>query len=368
MPKSRLYYIDNLRILLISLVVLLHFNITYGAPGDWYYNEVETGFPEIILQAMFNITNQAFFMGMFFFISAFFTAASLQRKSTAKFLKDRLLRLGVPLIIFYFLLNPLTIFIVHKFIQNKTSSYFDYLTHRGFWGFGPMWFVEALLIFTLIYIFTRSLKINVRLKFPGTLHIFISAIIIGVFQFLIRIWLPVGWSQPFTNFQFPFFVQYIFLFIFGIIAFQNNWLESISFKTGKRYFIFAQLMILIILPLLLYFGGKENGTESFVGRGTWQSFAWAVWEQVAGFSLIIGLFGIFKKYFNEQGKLAQSLSASAYGVYVVHPPVIVGISAVFVTWNFYPLGKFIILAPVALATCFLIAFIIKQLPVIKKIM
>ena len=82
MSKARLFYIDNLRIFLISLVVLLHFNITYGAPGDWYYNESESGMPEIIPQAMFNATNQAFFMGMFFFISAFFTAASVQRKNT----------------------------------------------------------------------------------------------------------------------------------------------------------------------------------------------------------------------------------------------------------------------------------------------
>jgi glucans biosynthesis protein C len=97
---SRLFYIDNLRIFLISLVVLLHFNITYGAPGSWYYNESEAGFPAIIVQAMFNITNQSFFMGMFFMISAYFTAASIQRKSIGRFLKDRLVRLGIPLFFF----------------------------------------------------------------------------------------------------------------------------------------------------------------------------------------------------------------------------------------------------------------------------
>ena len=111
MSKSRLFYIDNLRIFLIGLVVLLHLNITYGAPGDWYYNESEAGMPEVILQAMFNITNQAFFMGMFFFISAYFTAASINRKTTAVFLKDRLVRLGIPLVFFYFILNPLTNYI-----------------------------------------------------------------------------------------------------------------------------------------------------------------------------------------------------------------------------------------------------------------
>ena len=103
MKTNRIFYIDNLRIFLISLVVLLHLNITYGAPGSWYYNESEAGMPEIILQSMFNAANQAFFMGMFFFISTFFTAASLKRKTTGRFVKDRIVRLGIPLLVFYFL-------------------------------------------------------------------------------------------------------------------------------------------------------------------------------------------------------------------------------------------------------------------------
>jgi peptidoglycan/LPS O-acetylase OafA/YrhL len=368
MAKSRLFYIDNLRIFLIGLVVLHHFNISYGGPGSWYYNESEAGFPEIIPQAMFNITNQAFFMGMFFFISAFFTAASVGRKSTGKFLNDRLIRLGIPLVVFYFILNPLTIFIVNKFILKNDITYSGLLINTEAWGFGPMWFVEALLIFTVIYLLIRKFILKVRLKFPGTLSLFVSAIVIGVIQFFIRIWLPVGWSQPFTGFQFPFFIQYIFLFAFGIIAFQNNWLNAISFKTAKRYFLFAQAMILIVLPLLLYFGGRGKGIENFVGGVTWQSFSWAVWEQLVGFSLITGLLGIFKKYFDGQGKLARNLSASAYGVFILHPPLIVLVSAVFVSWQIPQLLKFMILAPLALMFCFLVAGLIRKIPLLREIL
>jgi len=52
-------------------------------------------------------------------------------------------------------------------------------------------------------------------------------------QFVIRIWLPVGWSLPHTNLQFPFFLQYIFLFFTGIVAYQNNWLEAITLRMAK---------------------------------------------------------------------------------------------------------------------------------------
>jgi fucose 4-O-acetylase-like acetyltransferase len=368
MAKSRLYYIDNLRIFLISLVVLHHLNITYGGPGDWYYNESEAGFPAIIFQAMFNITNQSFFMGMFFMISAYFTAASIQRKSKGIFLRDRLIRLGIPLIVFYFFLNPLTNFINYRFIRNDDDTLWEFITNSRAWGFGPMWFVEALLIFTILFLFVRSFNMKIRLTFPGTRVILSTAILTGILQFVIRIWLPVGWSLPYTNLQFPFFLQYILLFIAGIVAYQNNWLESITFKMGKQWFIFAQIMILIILPVVLYFGGNENGLESFTGGITWQSFTWAVWEQLTGFALIIGLLGISKFFFNKQGKLAKSLSDSAYGVFVLHAPIILAVSAIFVGFNIPQLLKLAVVAPIALIICFGIAWLIRQIPGVKKVL
>ena len=222
LKDSRLFYIDNLRIFLICLVVLLHLNITYGAPGSWFYNESQAGFPEIIPMAMFNATNQAFFMGMFFFISAFFILPSIHRKGTGKYLKDRLIRLGIPLLFFYFILCPLTVFIHNRFIKGEDHSYFDYIINGWGCGFKPLWFVKALLLFTVIYLMIKPLKFNMRLEFPKTKFILLAAMLIAMLQFVIRIWLHVGWSFSFTGFQFPHFVQYIFLFTSRIIAYQNN--------------------------------------------------------------------------------------------------------------------------------------------------
>ncbi len=368
MPQQRLYYIDNLRILLISLVVLLHLNITYGGPGDWYYNESNAEMPALLFQAMFNITNQSFFMGMFFMISAFFTAGSITRKSTGKFIKDRLIRLGIPLALFYFLLQPLTVWINYFFIQNDDASLWDFIWKYRVWGFGPLWFIEALLIFTFIFLLIRKSGVKVRLAFPGTIGIIAVALLVGLVQFLIRLKFHVGWSIPHTNLQLPFFIQYIVLFIAGIIAYQNNWLDSIDFNMGKRWFIFAQIMILIVLPTMLYFGGQEKGMEPFLGGFTWQCFAWAIWEQITGFAMIIGLLGLAKKYANRQGKLAKALSDSAYGVFVFHAPIIVGISALLVGFAVPQLLKFVILAPLMLLACFFVAWLVKQLPVVKNIL
>ena len=369
MAKSRLLYIDNLRIFLISLVVLHHFAITYGAPGGWYYNESQAGFPEVIPLAMFVAGNQAFFMGMFFFIAAFFIVPSLTRKGLEVFVKDRLIRLGIPTLIFYFLLSPFTVFIRLKFIEGQIISFVEVLKNGWGLGFGPMWFVEALLLFTAIYLLIRKFKFTIRLTFPSTIMILTAALLTGLLQFLIRIWIPVGSSHEFTNFQPPFFLQYIFLFALGIIACQNNWLESISFKTGRNWFFVSQGLIFIGFPVLFIFGGAaETGTEKFMGGTTWQSFAYAVWEQLVCFSMVIGLLGITKVKWNKQGKLAKILSESSYAVFVLHPPVLVGLSAVFLGWGIPQILKFITLAPLALIICFIIAVLFRKIPGVNKVL
>ena len=71
MEKGRLYFIDNLRILLITFVAMLHLSITYGGAGSWYYRNVPEGTMSIPL-TWHNATVQAFSMGLFFLISGYF--------------------------------------------------------------------------------------------------------------------------------------------------------------------------------------------------------------------------------------------------------------------------------------------------------
>jgi hypothetical protein len=41
--SKKIFYIDNLKVGLINLVVLHHALITYGAPGEWYYAQKNGG-------------------------------------------------------------------------------------------------------------------------------------------------------------------------------------------------------------------------------------------------------------------------------------------------------------------------------------
>lgn len=369
--QPRLYYIDNLRIFLICLVVLHHLAITYGAPGGWYYMESEAGFPEIVPMAMFLSTNQAFFMGMFFFISAYFLIPSLERKGMKQFVNDKLLRLVLPTLFFYLILHPLTVFIRDRFIYGIDVGLGDYFYPNPEFGFGPMWFVEALIIFTFVFLLWKAIikrPANPRyILFPSTTMIVMCALLIGIGQFIIRIWLPVGWAMPFTNFQFPHFLQYIFLFILGIAAYEQKWMDQISASGSMKWFIAVELLIFIGFPIVFIFGGAlEGGTTAFLGGMTWQSLAYSLWEQVVGFGMIVALFGIFKMKLNNQGTFAKRFSASAYTVYVIHTTILIGLAFLFLNLDIPQFWKFVVLAPVALIVSFAVAYPVKKIPFIGR--
>src|SRR5689334_20774772 len=92
--RSRLDYLDALKVVLTVLVIAHHAGQPYGPTGGRWpiFDPQRSG----ILGPFFGV-NAAFFMGLFFLISAFFVPASFDRKGPWTFLADRFLRLGIPL-------------------------------------------------------------------------------------------------------------------------------------------------------------------------------------------------------------------------------------------------------------------------------
>ncbi|MBU3927637.1 MAG: acyltransferase [Bacteroidetes bacterium] len=368
---QRIFYIDNLRIFLIALVVLHHLSITYGASGGWYYKEVEGDLFTKLILTMFTASNQSFFMGLFFLISAYFTRISLERKSTGNFIKDRMVRLGIPLIIFYFILSPLTIYLRVRFGDGSDLSFFEFIKqHQGF-GFGPMWFVETLIYFSFIYVIIRLIfrikdnQTSRKWGFPKPAVIILFALGISAVSFTVRLWFRLGSEIPYIGLQLPYFPQYIAMLIVGILYAKYHWFDQITYKQGIRWFAVAQFFILVVFPLFFLFSRLEG--EPYAGGWNWQSALLCTWEQITGFSLMIGLTGMLKDKINKQGKLAKSMSGAAYAVFMIHAPVIVFISLSLENWDLYPVLKFIVIAPVALFVCFGIGILLKKIPIVNKI-
>ncbi len=376
---QRLQYIDNLRILLIVGVIGIHVSITYGGEGSWLYKEVSNPDPlTLTLLTVHNCVVQAFSMGLFFLISGYFTAASLDRKGPRRFCVDRLFRLGIPLLVYDWLIHPLTMLPLvlikapgyDRTIGGLVSDYYS----RFHLGTGPLWFVETILIFSAVYVLWRwisgSQPVNPKknLSIPGVGRIYLLGIALGVVSFIVRIWLPIGWAFKPLNLQFPFFPQYIVMFILGLVAFHHRWLERFPDSFG-RFWLWQAGMLVMVLIVLLVIGGAINGDPSrFIGGFHWQSFGYSLWEQFTGVSLIVGLLVAFRRHFNRQSPWGKAASDSAYGTYIIHGFVLVYVSVALRYWQIGPLVKFCLVGLIVVSLSFIIAWGLRNVPGLNRIL
>ena len=379
MEKPRLFFIDNLRILLITLVMMIHLSITYGGEGGWYYRDGQADTLSSILLTWHNAVVQAFSMGLFFMIAGYFTPGSYDRKGPRQFLKDRLLRLGIPMLCYDFIIGPLMAYPLIKVgAEESGGSYLDFLIryYSTFHiGTGPLWFVEALLIFAICYALWRAFvkapsgAVQDETGLPGNLKIAVFILALAGVTFIVRIWLPVGWRFRPLNLQFPFFPQYICMFIIGIVAYRRNWLTRIPDAMGRLWLCTAVVMIVIVAPVLLILGGAIKGNIApFLGGLHWQCFGYTLWEQLTGVALIIGLPALFRKRLNRQGRPARAMAGSVYTAYIIHAPVVVLLTIAIRNISLYPLLKFAFAVLTAVPLCFALANVIRKLPLARRIL
>ncbi|MFF2810119.1 acyltransferase family protein [Streptomyces sp. NPDC058000] len=381
--RPRLHYVDNLRIALTALVVLHHTAVTYGNIPAWYYTEPAKDGTGLILDA-FVVVNQAFFMGFFFMIAGFFTPASYDRKGPGPFLRDRLKRLGIPLLAFLLLIRPLTGLDAYFHLKTAFAERGDALPYWVYylasWDAGPLWFVEVLLVFALLYALVRRRGARRALAAAGTstnglptpqplrplrpraIVLFTLALALATYGW--RILVPVGVYVPFVGLPTPSYaVQYGSFFVLGVLAHRRGWAQSLSRRTGRVGFMVASVATLAYLPVLAT--AKAGATD---GHGTWQSLAAAAWESTFAVGVVLGLTVLFRERLNRQGRKAAFLSRHAFGVYVLHAPVLVGLGLAFRWLDAPAVAKFALVAALALPLCWAVAYVVRRIPRVDRVL
>jgi hypothetical protein len=308
-------------------------------------------------------------------ISAYFVPGSYDRKGAGRFLRDRLIRLGIPLLVYSWIIDPLVRYLSPRLTGGQGLPWQAYIPGRqeAVIGAGPLWFVEVLLIFSLVYVLWRALfraqptTPAAERQFPHSVAIALLALLLGVAGFLVRLWHPVDWSFHLLNLQLPFFAQYIALFVLGLIAYRRNWLLGLPEATGKLWLRIGFVLILLFVPLALL-GNAMESDEPFKGGWHWQAMAYAMWESFLCLAMCIGLVYLFRRYGDRQGKLARFLSPNAYAAYVIHGPVITATALAIRNIAFHPLLKFSLATLLALPLSFVLSSLIRKLPYVDRVL
>jgi len=324
---------------------------------------------------VFVLLNQSWFMGALFFLAGYFTPGSYDRKGASSFLKGRLLRLGVPLIIWMFVLNPLSAIGLYLEPAPRIPGTLTWQAYPYLLGLGPLWFVALLLIFAAGYAAWRELRKSkpspsVRPSSrPVYLGVGIFVLALALASYLLRIVVPLG--QP-VNLVVPvlsfptiaYLPQYLGFFVVGVVAYRRNWLQTLPGSMGVVGFVAAVVAFVLLFPVA-FFGGLEG---QFLGGGHWQSAVYTLWDSIMAVGLSLGVLVLFRRVFNGSGRFGKFLADQSYAVYIIHSPIIVGLAVALRDTGLENMLKFVLVAGIGVPLSFAGAAVIRRVPLVSRIL
>lgn len=360
---QRLYFVQWLRVFLVSLVVAHHAGQPYGPTGgEW---PIEDPVSSPILGPFFAL-NAAYFMGFFFLIAGYFTPASCDRKGVAAFARDRALRLGVPLAFVTLIVFGPIAYALQDSEQGFLTFYLrDYL---GGWQIemGHLWFVAQLLAMSLLYVLARwllgSRAERPAHQAPSDRAILVYAVALGVVGALVRIWYPqdawvrIGWLIPAEPAHLP---QYASLFLIGLVAGRGGWFKDLADAVGLRWFAVG----IAAFAVAVYFIARPGQLPASVDRGV----AWGILEAFVCVGMILGLTVIFRRFLSRPGAMLKRLEGNVYGVYIIHVFVVVALQETLLGLDLSALAKFAIVTLIALPLCFTLVAALRQIRAIRRV-
>lgn len=371
----RYYYIDRVRVFLMMLVIFHHTLIAFGLSGGWYFRSATPLSTEAIMSLMIvTSVNQAFFMSLFFFVSAFFIPMSYDKKGPAKFIKDRLVRLGIPLLVYALVLQPTLSFLISRYYGGAfDTTWLNFVIDKDLHHLetGPMWFVLSLMLFEGIYVLYRCMSNNhlsekFSDKFPGTGKILLFIIVTGLIAFLIRFVYPVG--KNFIGLQFGYFSLYVAMYALGLLAYRKQWLEQLNVKVAKHWFYISLVAIVVLMAKITTSSEPENLGQLSSGGLNSLAFIYAMWEPFVcvGFSYLI--LASFRKYFNNPNKIIDTLAPCTYGGYFIHPFIVVGMTMTMDMTACHPMVKMLAVIVSSIILCFLITYLLRKIPLVRRVL
>ena len=329
--KTRNAALDRTRTFL-TLVVLLHHAVIpytyYGHtdPKSWI------GFDCVVL------ATDSFFMAMFFFLSGLFVWPSLARKSPQVFLRDRLLRLGLPFAIAALTIIPIAYYAI-ELRQHPDVSFAAFWWKTvtvGPWPSGPIWFVWVLLAFdltaSLLYrLSSRLLDPINRMSLrgydrPAEFYLFLAAVT-AVLYVPARVYFgPSEW------FEFgPFSVQASRVLLYAAYFFIGAGVGAAHFNRGVLSadgrlaksgwgWVIATLVPYCLMWVLIYIKRGILGNPPVLPR--WYEASYGVFFVAFSAAILFAILAFFLRFRQSGWSILDPMQNDAYGMFLVHYPIV----------------------------------------------
>jgi glucans biosynthesis protein C len=362
---QREHWADNLRVLVIAVVVVWHTAAAYLQGASWYYMDRSTSKVWTTVYGPAWIIS-AYALAPLFLVAGWFSARSLAHKGTGGFARARLLRLGVPLIVYIFLGNPLG-----NYLGDLGSRGHPSLAHYLSVGYstGPLWFVAALLAFSLAYaLLRRVLPPPVARRRSGAQVMVAAALLIAVTVFLVSRWSPLDDTNTFLNLTWASWPQGAGLFALGVWAGEAGSLDDLTAWARQLGWIaLAATAVMVAIAGYEQARGQAAAQSVLHGAG-WPVMLGVVLYGIVSVAVTVWFTALIRARWSGDGPLRARAGRASYAAYVLHPPLLTAIMVLFASLALAPELKFLVVAVVAVPVCFLAGYAATRVPAISKVL
>lgn len=334
-PKGgggRLVFVDVLRVAVIVGVIAHHAGQAYGPTGpDWAVTDTASS----RWFEPFFLVNAAFGMGLLFLLAGFFVPRAYDRKGARRFLKERWVRIGLPMLIFVLVVHLPIIYLLEE--PRLSAGEFVRSLYDNGWrdAYAHLWFLGHLLLYSAGYVVWRTVADRQRnqprrtLPPPNHAAIVGFVVVLAFVTWVVRVWFPIDeWVPLFlvVAAEPAHLPQYVALFGLGVVAYRGDWLRRLPTSTGMIWLgvglvasagVFAsRLLSSETLADFLAFGGDN-----------WQSLLYSTWEALICVGMVLGLVILARTVFRRPSRLVTAMVAGSYAAYIIHIAIVISLQA-----------------------------------------
>ena len=342
---NRLHWMDNLRTILIFLVVLYHAGGVYSLVFESFWIVADPATSDVI--GILNIVFDISAIPTIFFISGYLIPMSLKGKNGWAFLKSRFRRLMIPWIVAVLTLIPLykVIFLYSRGLpQEHWSTYFHFsrgnLTSQNW-----LWFLPVLFLFNILYVLLS--KANIRIPNISLKGAVIGTFLIG-FVYSVGIGSVLGFRSwiktPLIDFENEKLLVYFMIFLLGALCFRQKVFE----EKPQSKTLYTIVSSTVWIPITVHMLSRVIWAISMGSLGGLISplmdrLIWWLGFDLSVLCMVYLLVQTFWRYLDRPGRIWSELNGNSYGVYIIHVIVIGVFGTLLLNLNLPALVKYPIL-------------------------
>lgn len=373
MNGKRLFFLDNLKMFIVNLMIVFHLAMCYMAYApEWWY-VVDQKHSDLFF-TLFIMWADIFIMPIMFFVAGYFGIMSLKKHGGNKWWKGRLKRITLPWIVGAALFAAPTSYLtlysrnVPMDFMTFCNTLFFYDPQTGgsgvFFSHVQYWYLGILtVLYLLMHWFSKvhpaMLEQSAPSK-PGKLMlwclfimIFCNIFAIGLMTGNDDLWIHLSYFLVLQPCRILLYVLFIFL---GAYAWKHQWFSGEGYRPSCLKWLPFFCLVSVAYPVWAIFG-KLFATSLYEFL-----LIKAIFQASLLMSAVFGLLALFSRFLDGTNRFWGEMAANSYTMYYCHMQIVFPVAYFLLPIDLPAGAKWIMACAIGLVLTYCVSKLLLFLP------